>query len=82
MLEDLTQITAIDPRRYHQPAMARRGVANAMNIFPLSADTGGLPMQFDRIVEILGLWPHYVVAGLAVPIVVGVFLGRVLINRA
>jgi hypothetical protein len=28
-------------------------------------------MQFDRIVEIFGLWPHYIVASLVVPIVVG-----------
>src|SRR4029079_19605926 len=34
-------------------------------------------MQFDRIVEILGLWPHYVVAGLGVPIVVGVLARKV-----
>jgi len=37
-------------------------------------------MQFDRIVEILGLWPHYVVAGLAVPIVVGVLARKVVLT--
>src|SRR6476620_11472281 len=37
-------------------------------------------MQFDRIVEILGLWPHYVVAGLAVSIVVGVFARKVVLT--
>lgn len=37
-------------------------------------------MQFDSIVEILGLWPHYVVAGLAVPIVVGVLARKVVLT--
>jgi hypothetical protein len=37
-------------------------------------------MQFDRIVEILGLWPHYVVAGLGVPIVVGVLARKVVLT--
>ena len=37
-------------------------------------------MHFDRIVEILGLWPHYVVAGLAVPIVVGVLARKVVLT--
>ena len=37
-------------------------------------------MQFDRIVEILDLWPHYVVAGLAVPIVVGVLARKVVLT--
>jgi hypothetical protein len=34
-------------------------------------------MQFDRIVEMLGLWPHYVVVGLVVPIVVGILARKV-----
>jgi hypothetical protein len=37
-------------------------------------------MQFDRIVEILGLWPDYVVAGLAVPIVVGILARKVVLT--
>ena len=37
-------------------------------------------IQFDHIVEILGLWPHYVVAGLAVPIVVGVLARKVVLT--
>jgi len=37
-------------------------------------------MQFDRIVEVLGLWPHYVVAGLGVPIVVGVLARKVVLT--
>ena len=37
-------------------------------------------MQFDRIVEILGLWPHYVVVGLGVPIVVGVLARKVVLT--
>jgi hypothetical protein len=37
-------------------------------------------MQFDRIVEILALWPHYVVAGLAVPVVVGVLARKVVLT--
>jgi hypothetical protein len=37
-------------------------------------------MQFDRIVEVLGLWPHYVVVGLGVPIVVGVLARKVVLT--
>jgi hypothetical protein len=37
-------------------------------------------MQFDRIVEILALWPHYVVAGLAVPVVAGVLARKVVLT--
>ena len=37
-------------------------------------------IQFDHIVEVLGLWPHYVVAGLAVPIVVGVLARKVVLT--
>jgi hypothetical protein len=37
-------------------------------------------IQFDRMVEILSLWPHYVVAGLAVPIVVGVLARKVVLT--
>jgi hypothetical protein len=37
-------------------------------------------MQFDRIAEIVGLWPHYIVAGLAVPIVVGILARKVMLT--
>ena len=37
-------------------------------------------MQFDRIVEIVGLWPYYIVAGLAVPIVVGILARKVMLT--
>ena len=36
-------------------------------------------MQFDRIAEIVGLWPH-IVAGLAVPIVVGILARKVMLT--
>jgi flagellar biosynthesis protein FliQ len=37
-------------------------------------------MQLDRIIEILGLWPHYVVASLAVPIVVGALARKIMLT--
>jgi hypothetical protein len=36
-----------------------------------------LPIQFDGLLEILSGWPHFVVAGVAVPIVVGVLARKV-----
>ena len=37
-------------------------------------------MQVDCIAEIVGLWPHYIVAGLAVPIVVGILARKVMLT--
>ena len=37
-------------------------------------------MQLDRTIEILGLWPHYVVASLGVPIVVGALARKIMLT--